>query len=133
MWRLLAGTLVGCFAIAVLNTAFLLLAPLDGFPLQGVYGFRNKVFVVLALILWAVAVFGTSILACRVAGRLEGLVSMLVVFFETAFLVGVLPAFSGSIMVAYLQLGSAIMSLPLLFVFYVGGLVAFFARRPDMV
>ncbi len=133
MWRLLAGIFMGCCAIAVLNTAFLLLAPLDGFPLQSIYGFWNRVFVGLAILLWAIASFVASVLACRIAGKLEGMVSILAVLSGMAFLVGVLPAFSGSNAVAYVQLGSAILSLPLLFVFYVGCIVAYFARRPDMV
>lgn len=76
---------------------------------------------------------GTSLLICRVAGRLEGLVSLGAVVLATATLVGLLPAFVDSIAVAYLQLGSMVLSVPLLFIFFVGGVVSFFARRPDMV
>ncbi|CAN5624497.1 hypothetical protein BH24ACT22_BH24ACT22_05860 [soil metagenome] len=133
MWRLLAGIFVGCCAIAVLNTVLLLYAPLQDFPLQSVVGLWNKVFAGFALLLWGVAAFGASVLACRVAGRLEGVVSIGSVVLGTAMLIGFPFAFLDNIPAAYLQLGSVIMSLPLLFVFYVGGLVAFFGRRPDMV
>ncbi|MGB3635680.1 MAG: hypothetical protein WA982_16710, partial [Rubrobacteraceae bacterium] len=64
---------------------------------------------------------------------LEGLVSLGAVVLATAALVGLPSAFFDNIPAAYLQLGSIILSLPLLFIFYMGGLVAFFARRPDMV
>ena len=133
MWRLSAGVFVGICAIAVSNAAFLLFAPLGGFPLQSVYGFWNRLLVGLGLLLWAAAIFGASVLACRVAGRLEGMVSILAVLLGTAFLVGVLPEKAGSNAVSYVQLGSAVLSLPLLFVFYVGCIVAYFTRRPDMV
>ena len=133
MWRLFAGLGVGICAVVSLNTVLLLFTPLGGIPLEGISLFWDKVFGVFSLIIWTAAAFGTSVLACRVAGRLEGLVSLGAVVLATALLVGALPAVWDSIATAYLQLGSIVLSLPLLFIFYTGGLVAFFARRPDMV
>ena len=133
MWRLLAGIFVGICAIVSLNTVLLLFTPLAGIPLEGVNFFWDKVFGVLSLVVWAAAVFGASVLTCRVAGKLEGLVSLGAVVLATVALVGFPFAFLENIPAAYLQLGSIILSLPLLFIFYVGGLISFFARRPDMV
>ena len=133
MWRLLAGIGVGICAIVSLNTVLLLFTPLGGIPLEGISLFWDQVFGLVALVVWAAAVFGASVLACRIAGRLEGLVSLGAVGLATVALVGLPFAFLDNIPAAYLQLGSIILSLPLLFIFYMGGLVAFFARRPDMV
>jgi hypothetical protein len=133
VWRLLAGIFVGICAIVFLNIVLLVFTPVGGIPLEGATFFWEKVLGALSLLVWAAAALGVSLLACRVAGRLEGLVSLGAVVLATAVLAFVLPALSNSIAVAYLQLGSIIMSLPLLFIFYAGGLVAFFARRPDMV
>ena len=133
MWRLLAGIFVGVCAIVFLNTALLLFTPVGGIPLESATLFWEKVLGVSALIVWAVAALGASLLACRVAGRLEGVVSVGSAVLGTAVLVGLPFAILHSIPAAYLQLGSIIMSLPLLFIFYAGGLVTFFARRPDIV
>lgn len=123
MCRVLVGLCVEICAVGLLNAGLLLFTPLGAIPLQGIYFFWHKVFGALSLAVWASAAFGSSVLACRITGRMEGLVSLSAVLLATALLVGFVPA---------LSLGSVIMSLPLLFVFYVGGLVAFFGRRPDM-
>jgi hypothetical protein len=133
MWRLLAGICAGVCTIVALNTVLLLFTPLRGIPLEGINFFWDKVFGVLALAVWAAAALGASVLACRVAGKLEGLVSIAVVVLGTAFLVGLTLAFLDRITAAYLQLGSTVLSLPLLFIFYAGGLISFFARRPEIV
>ena len=132
MWRLLAGIGVGICAVTCLNTVLLLFTPLQGIPLEGISLFWDKVFGVGTIILWAGAALGASVLACRIAGRLEGLVSLGAVVLATVTLVGFPFAVLENIPAAYLQLGSIILSLPLLFIFYVGGLISFFARRPDM-
>lgn len=124
---------MGICAVVALNTVLLLFTPLGGMPLGGPILFWHKVFAALCLAVWAAAVFGASVLACRVAGRLEGLISLGAVVLATAALVGLPFAFLEDISAAYLQLGSIVLSLPLLFIFYVGGLLSFFARRPDMV
>ncbi len=95
--------------------------------------FWDRFYGVFSLIIWSAAVFGTGVIACRIAGRLEGLICLAVVALAMVALVGFPFAFFDSIPAAYLQLGSIVLSLPLLFVFYVGGLVAYFARRPDML
>lgn len=133
MWRLLAGIGVGICAIVSLNTVLLLFTPLGGIPLEGISLLWDKVFGVVSLIVWAAAALGASLLACRVSGRLEGVVSLGAVVLATVLLVGVLPAAWDNVATAYLQLGSIIMSLPLLFIFYAGGLISFFSRRPDMM
>jgi hypothetical protein len=109
MWRLLAGFCVGIFAIALLNTVLLLFTPLGGIPLEGVSSILQVFFGVFAVVVWAAGVFVASVLA------------------------GLTPTILGSVAAAHLQLGSIIMSLPLLFISYVGGLIVFFGRRPDMV
>ena len=133
MWRLLVGVGLGAGAIAFLNVVLLLFTPVGGIPLTGATLLWEKVFGVLSLLVWSAAVFGASMLACRIAGRLEGLVCLAVVVLATAALVGLPFVFLDGIPAAYLQLGSVLMSLPLLFIFYVGSIVVFFARRPDMV
>lgn len=133
MWRLLAGICTGICAIAGLNAVLLLFTPIGGMPLEGPTLFWHRVFAALSLVVWAAAALGASVLACRVAGKLEGLVSIVVVVLGTAFLVGFLPVFLDNITAAYLQLGSIVLSLPLLFIFYAGGLISFFARRPEIV
>lgn len=133
MWRLLVGIGLGAGTIALLNVVLLLFTPVGGIPSTGATLLWEKVFGVLSLVVWAAAVFGASVLACRVAGRLEGLVCLVVVALATAVLVGLPFVFLDSVSAAYLQLGSIVMSLPRLFIFSVGGIVAFFARRPDMV
>lgn len=133
MLRLLTGIGVGVGTTVGLNTLLLLFTPLGGMPLQGPTLLWHKIFGMAALIFWGVGVFGGAVLACRVAGRLEGLVSVVSAVLGTTVLVGLLPVLSSSVAAAYLQLGSIILSLPLLFIFYAGGLAALFARRPDMV
>lgn len=125
MGRLLVGIGLGAGAIAFLNVVLLLFTPVGGIPLTGAALLWEKVFGVLSLVIWAAAAFGVSVLACRVAGRLEGLVSLAAVVLATAVLIGLPFVFLDSIPAAYLQLGSIIVSLPLLFIFYAGGLVAF--------
>lgn len=73
------------------------------------------------------------VLACKVAGRMEGLVAVCSTVLGTAFLAGVAPAVSGGYRGAYVELGSIVLSLPLLMVAGSGSIVAFFARRPDLV
>lgn len=133
MWRLLAGLCVGICAIVSLNVVLLLFTPVGGMPLEAPTFLSHKVFAVLAFLVWAAAAMGASVLMCRIAGRMEGLISVGAVVLATVTLVGILPAFLDNITAAYLQLGSIVLSFPLLFVFYIGGLISFFARRPDMV
>ena len=134
MWRVLAGTLLGASLVIGLNAILLLFTPVRGFPLQASdFGMVHAISYVLALLVWSVGVFGGAVLACRFAGRLEAVVSIGSAVLGTAALAGFLPAFSNSIAAADLQLGSIMMSLPLLFLIFSGGLVAFFARRPDIV
>lgn len=133
MRRSLAGLFIGSCAIVCLNSALLLFTPVGGMPLEGPTFFSHRMFAAFCFLFWAAAAVGTSLLICRVAGRLEGLVSLGAVVLATATLVGLLPAFVDSVAVANLQLGSIILSVPLLFIFFVGGVVSFFVRRPDMV
>ena len=127
------GICAGVCAVIVLNAVLLLFTPVGGIPLEGLVLFWHKVFAALSLAVWAMGAFGAAVLACRVAGRLEGLVCLVVVVLATAALIGLPFTFLESTPAAYLQLGSIVLSLPLLFIFYMGGLISFFARRPDMV
>ena len=133
MARLLVGIGLGTGAIAFLNAVLLLFTPVGGIPLTGATLFWEKVLGVLSLVVWAAAVFGASVLICRVAGRMEGLVCLAAVVLATVVLIGFPFVFLDSISAAYLQLGSIVMSLPLLFIFFMGSIVSFSARRPDMI
>lgn len=133
MARLLVGIGLGVCAIAFLNVVLFLFTPVGGIPLTGATLFWEKALGVSSLAVWAAAVFGASVLTCRIAGRLEGLVCLAAVVLATAVLIWFPFVFLGRISAAYLQLGSIVMSLPLLFIFFMGSIVSFFARRPDMI